>query len=58
MDTAPTRQRHILVVDDDKLVLAALAEGLCTAGYRVTGAASGEDALAMVGRDSPDLAPV
>ena len=48
--------RHILVVDDDRLVLAALSEGLRSAGYRVTGAASGEDALAMAGRDAPDLA--
>ena len=50
------KQRHILVVDDDRLVLAALAEGLRTAGYRVTGAASGEDALGIAGRDAPDLA--
>jgi len=49
-------QRHILVVDDDRLVLAALAEGLRAAGYRVTGAASAEDALAIAGRDVPDLA--
>jgi response regulator NasT len=49
-------QRHILVVDDDRLVLAALAEGLRGAGYRVTGAGSGEDALASVARDAPDLA--
>ena len=49
-------QRHILVVDDDRLVLAALAEGLRSAGYRVTGAASGEDALGMAGRYAPDLA--
>lgn len=49
-------QRHILVVDDDRLVLAALAEGLRGAGYRVTGVASGEDALANAGRDAPDLA--
>src|SRR4029078_7227517 len=49
-------QRHILVVDDDRLVLAALAEGLRGAGYRVTGVASGEDALANVARDAPDLA--
>jgi response regulator NasT len=48
--------RHILVVDDDRLVLAALAEGLRAAGYRVTGAASGDDALATAGRDVPDLA--
>lgn len=49
-------QRHILVVDDDRLVLAALAEGLRGAGYRVTGAAGGEDALAAAGRDRPDVA--
>jgi len=49
-------QRHILVVDDDRLVLAALAEGLRGAGYRVTGVAGGEDALASAGRDAPDLA--
>ena len=49
-------QRHILVVDDDRLVLAALAEGLRGAGYRVTGAAGGEDALAIAGRDAPDIA--
>jgi AmiR/NasT family two-component response regulator len=49
-------QRHILVVDDDRLVLAALAEGLRSAGYRVTGVASGEDALGAAGRDAPDLA--
>jgi two-component system, response regulator PdtaR len=49
-------QRHVLVVDDDRLVLAALAEGLRSAGYRVTGAASGEDALSAAGRDAPDLA--
>lgn len=49
-------QRHILVVDDDRLVLAALAEGLRAGGYRVTGVASGEDALTAAGRDAPDLA--
>lgn len=49
-------QRHILVVDDDRLVLAALAEGLRGAGYRVTGTASGKDALAIAGQDVPDLA--
>jgi len=48
--------RHILVVDDDRLVLAALAEGLRGAGYRVTGAAGGEDALMAAGRDAPDIA--
>ena len=49
-------QRHILIVDDDRLVLAALAEGLRSASYRVTGVASGEEALASAGRETPDLA--
>jgi AmiR/NasT family two-component response regulator len=52
--TETAAQRHILVVDDDRLVLAALAEGLRTAGYRVTSVASGEDALGIT--DTPDLA--
>ncbi len=49
-------QQHILVVDDDRLVLASLAEGLRAAGYRVTGTTSGEDAIGIAGRDAPDLA--
>ena len=49
-------QRHILVVDDDRLVLAALTEGLRAAGYRVTSAASGEVALGVAARDAPDVA--
>jgi two-component system, response regulator PdtaR len=47
---------HILVVDDDRLVLAALCEGLRSAGYRVTGTASPHDALGIAERDAPDLA--
>jgi len=49
-------RRHILVVDDDRLVLAALAEGLRGAGYRVTSSANGADALGVTARDRPDLA--
>lgn len=49
-------QRHVLVVDDDRLVLAALARGLRDADYRVGSAANGEDALSIVERDPPDLA--
>jgi two-component system, response regulator PdtaR len=56
IQTKKRPQRHILVVDDDRLVLAALAEGLRGAGYRVTGVAAGEEALASAARDAPDLA--
>ncbi|HXF67852.1 MAG TPA: response regulator [Burkholderiales bacterium] len=47
---------HLLVVDDDRLVLATLARGLREAGYDVSAAASGPDALAAVARSAPDLA--
>lgn len=47
---------HILVVDDDRLVLLSLARGLRGAGYRVSEAGSGEDALSIVEKNPPDLA--
>jgi two-component system, response regulator PdtaR len=51
-----TNSTHILVVDDDRLVLASLARGLRNAGYRVSEASTGEDALEITARDRPDLA--
>ena len=47
---------HILIVDDDRLVLATLGHGLRDAGYRVSEASEGAAALALVSRDKPDLA--
>jgi two-component system, response regulator PdtaR len=47
---------HILIVDDDRLVLATLGHGLRDAGYRVSEAADGAAALALVSREKPDLA--
>lgn len=47
--------RHILVVDDDALMRRSLAFNLQQAGYQTSSAASGEDALAMVRHDPPDL---
>jgi response regulator NasT len=53
---APRDQVHILVVDDDRLVLATLASGLRQAGYRVTEARSGAEALRHAQEAAPDLA--
>src|SRR5918999_4239734 len=47
---------HILIVDDDRLVLATLGHGLRDAGYRVSEAAEGTAALTVAARDKPDLA--
>jgi DNA-binding response OmpR family regulator len=46
---------HILLVDDDELLLRSLALNLQQAGYRVNTAARAEDALAQVHLDAPDL---
>ena len=48
--------RHILVVDDDRLVLASISRGLKQAGYRVSEASNGEDAVNAAGKSLPDLA--
>jgi DNA-binding response OmpR family regulator len=47
--------KHILIVDDDALLRRSLAFHLEQAGYRVTSAASAEDALAIVRRVLPNL---
>jgi DNA-binding response OmpR family regulator len=47
--------QHILLVDDDALLRRSLSFSLEQAGYRVSTAASGEDALALARRDPPDL---
>ena len=49
--------RRLLLVDDDRLVLATLASGLAAAGYAVTTAESAEEAEAwLAGGARPDLA--
>jgi DNA-binding response OmpR family regulator len=45
----------ILLVDDDPLLRRSVAFSLERAGYRVTTAASAEDALAIADRDPPNL---
>jgi DNA-binding response OmpR family regulator len=47
--------RHILIVDDDMLLRRSLSFNLERAGYRVSTAATAEDALAQVRLDPPDL---
>ena len=46
----------ILVVDDDRLILATLSTGLRQAGYEVGEANSGDDALRLTTELKPDLA--
>ena len=46
----------ILVVDDDRLVLAMLSHGLAQAGYDVIDADNGDDAILLAREHRPDLA--
>lgn len=46
----------ILVVDDDRLVLATLTHGLSQAGYEVIDADNGDDAILLARQHKPDLA--
>jgi two-component system, response regulator PdtaR len=46
----------ILVVDDDRLVLATLAHGLSQAGYEVLDADNGDDAILLARERRPALA--
>lgn len=49
-------KRKILVVDDDRLVLATLTHGLAQAGYQVIDADNGDDAILLAREHRPDLA--
>jgi response regulator NasT len=55
----PAREPHkgkILVVDDDRLVLATVTHGLVQAGYEVIDADNGDDAILLAREHRPDLA--
>ncbi len=52
---APATGR-ILVVDDDRLVLATLSHGLAQAGYDVIDADNGDEAILLARQHRPDLA--
>jgi AmiR/NasT family two-component response regulator len=55
--TTPASPVHILLVDDDRLVLATLSHGLQRAGYRVSSADSAEEAEQFLATGMrPDLA--
>ncbi|MDP9044468.1 MAG: response regulator [Pseudomonadota bacterium] len=54
MTSAP--KATILVVDDDRLVLATLSHGLSQAGYDVIDADNGDDAILLARQHRPDLA--
>jgi two-component system, response regulator PdtaR len=49
------RKGTILVVDDDRLVLAMLAHGLAQAGYDVIDADNGDDAILLAREHRPEL---
>ncbi|MDE2081885.1 MAG: response regulator [Burkholderiales bacterium] len=53
--TAP-RKARILVVDDDRLVLATVTHGLTEAGYEVIDADNGDDAILLAREHRPALA--
>ncbi len=52
---APSKGR-ILVVDDDRLVLATVTHGLSQAGYEVIDADNGDDAILLAREHRPQLA--
>jgi len=51
-----TTKGKILVVDDDRLVLATVAHGLSQAGYEVIDADNGDDAILLARQHRPELA--
>ncbi|MBL8288221.1 MAG: response regulator [Rubrivivax sp.] len=52
----PPSKGRILVVDDDRLVLATVAHGLAQAGYEVIDADNGDDAILLAREHRPQLA--
>src|SRR5205809_5534154 len=51
-----SRKGTVRVVDDNRLVLATLADGLTRAGYDVIDADNGDDAILLAREHKPDLA--
>ncbi len=53
--TLPVSSERVLVVDDEPDIVALVAYHLAKAGYRVSTAASGHDALGLARQDRPSL---
>ena len=53
--TAPIRERHLLVVDDDNRIRSLLKEYLARAGFRVTAAGDAAAARRLLGTLDFDL---
>jgi response regulator NasT len=56
MNAAPASSGKVLVVDDDRLVLATVTHGLAQAGYDVIDADNGDDAILLAREHRPVLA--
>ena len=57
MNVKTSTKYHLLLVDDDRLILMTLAQGLVTAGYKVSTAESADDAETLLASgERPDLA--
>lgn len=55
MNAAPANADRILVVDDEPEIVALVAYHLAKAGYRVSTASSGQDAIELARRERPSL---
>ncbi|MEY3251565.1 MAG: hypothetical protein RL227_538 [Pseudomonadota bacterium] len=56
IEPPPPGKGRILVVDDDRLVLATVTQGLVDAGYEVIDADNGDDAILLAREHRPALA--
>jgi putative two-component system response regulator len=54
-DSAEAQGGHVLIVDDSPLVRGFLADHLAAHGYHISTAGDGEEAIATVGADPPDV---
>lgn len=48
-------KKHILIAEDDRIILFSLSDGLARAGYRTTTASNGEIAWHAIQKEMPDL---